>query len=146
MYDTNDSASFIGTAQHHGFSSQIARTALDSVSSRLSELGYAADAAFYVYRIGGNTTGASGGSGRPRLLLAFASADSALAFAQRNSLGATPRLLRMSIAQLLAILLQRPSIGALLFVTELAEVPPGRQLPPGFHLDRMVLLDMLQGR
>lgn len=145
---------FIGVAQQHGCSPHAARAVLDAITQqlrvrRLQVAGFQSSTfhltPFYVYRTGGSGVGGdSGGSGRPRLLMAFPSADSALAFAQHNQLGTTPRLLSMSVPQLLATLVQRASISAILFVDEPAEAPPGGHLPPGLRLERITLLEMLK--
>jgi len=137
---------FVKTARQHGFRVEAAQRVLDFVGSNLSEQGSSPQAQFYVYRTGGGGGGAAGGGERSRMLLAFPSADAALAFAQHYGLGPSPRLLSMHVDQLLAILLQRPAIGTLLFVNELVETPPGRHVPPGLQLYRSVVLAMLQGR
>ncbi len=137
---------FVKTAQQHGFSIAAAYSVLDFVESNLSEQGSSRETRFYVYRTGGGAGEAADGSERSRLLLAFPSADAALAFAQHYGLGPSPRLHSIHVDQLLTILLQRPAIGTLLFVDELAENPPGRHVPPGLQVYRSVVLAMLQGR
>lgn len=144
MHTTN---LFVATARQAGFTAQAAHTVLDFVEAHLSEQGRSRQTTFYVYRTERSSVGeGSRSSERSRTLLAFPSADGALAFAQHHQLGTGPRLLYMHVDQLLTIMLQRPAIGTLLFVNELAEPPPGRHLPPGFRLSRSVLLAMLQGR
>ncbi len=135
---------FIGIAQQYGFSAEAAQMALDRVGMQLSMHGYARHTVFYVYRTGKPAGGSGGRAGRARLLLAFPSADAALSFAQHSGLGATPRLLAMNVSQLLSVLLQRPSIGTLLFATE-TEAPAVTYLPHGFRLERTTLLKLLQG-
>ena len=88
---------------------------------------------------GGSASG--GRTGRPRTLLAFPSADAALAFAQRNQLAgpaARPRLRQLALLHLLQVLIGEPAIVALLLVSDDApdDLPPGR-LPDG--LDTAIL-------
>ncbi|KPV50854.1 hypothetical protein SE17_24505, partial [Kouleothrix aurantiaca] len=96
---------------------------------------------FYVFWSGGGGGAASGGrTGRPRTLLAFPSADAALAFAQRNQLAgpaARPRLRQLALLQLLQVLIGEPAIVALLLASDAApdDLPPGR-LPDGLRLER----------
>lgn len=136
---------FIAVAQHAGFTPSAAHRALTLVNEQLYTHGYSGDPSFYIYRVGQSEPagGRHPSQERPRMLLAFPSADSALTFAQRNHLGQTPRLVYLSVAQLLAIILQRPSIHALIFVDELAETPPFGTLPQGFRLNRAVIVDIL---
>lgn len=137
---------FTGVAQQHGFSPEAARATLDRIEASLLHQKQSADTVFYVYRTGGGRTAEeSGTQERSRLLLAFPSADGAFAFAQHHGLASTPRLRRMSVAQLLAILVQHPSISALIFVNEMADVPLQHTLPSGIRLERTGLLAMLQG-
>ncbi len=135
---------FIGIAQQYGFSVESAQIVLDQISMQLSMQGYARHTVFYVYRISKPPEGSGSSAGRARLLLAFPSADAALSFSQHSGLGTTPRLLAMNVSQLLSVLLQRPSIGALLFATE-TEAPSVNYLPHGFRLERTTLLALLQG-
>lgn len=87
--------------------------------------------------------GASAGDSRPRTLLAFASADAALAFAQRNRLAA-PRLRRLSLIQLVQAVLREPAIGALLLADDADGVPaPAGRLPGGARFERAELLRRL---
>lgn len=151
----NDTALFIGIAERHGFSPQAARATFDNVTQRLHVRRFQTAglhpttfklSSFYIFRSGGGSGGGSGETGgRQRLLLAFPSADAALSFAQRNGLGPAPRLVRMTVAQLLATLMQRPVISALIFADEFTDMPHERALPPGLRLERSALLDLLKG-
>lgn len=137
---------FAGVARQHGFSTLAAQAALDMIGHQLLLQGRSIDAVFYVYRTtssGEDTPGSV--SERTRRLLAFASADDAMAFAQFHGFRPLPRLWSITGDQLLAILLLRPSIYTLLFVHEAAEIFSTSTLPPGFRLDRTALLEMLQG-
>lgn len=98
---------------------------------------------FYVYRVGGEGSGSEGGesgSGKKRTLLAFQTADDALAFAQRNRLGPTPRLLRLSLAQLLTIMMHRPSVEAVLFVAIIDDAMRPGQFPQGRRVARAEII------
>lgn len=137
---------FITVAHRQGFSAAAAAAALTTVRRRLAEHCLAEH--FYVYRTAeSGLAGAHAGNEaarRPRLLLAFQSADAALSFAQHYGLGRSPRLIALSLPQALAVLLQRPNISALLIADEPAEALPSG-LPPGLRLARDTLLDLLNG-
>jgi hypothetical protein len=143
-----DSPLFIEVARQQGYTAEAAYAALEAVRARLAALGLSATR-FYIYRTGesGVAGGGAAGSatGRPRVLLAFPSADAALAFAQHGGLGRSPRLIALSLSQALAALIQRPSIGAL-YLAEDGElmVEPGA-LPPGLRLERTALIELLDG-
>jgi hypothetical protein len=144
-----DSLLFIGVARQQGYSEEAAHAALAAVRARLDEAGVAVQR-FYIFRtgdggVGGGDPGPSEPAGRQRLLLAFQSADAALAFAQGAALGASPRLVALTISQLLAAMVQRPAIGALLVADE-GEAParPG-QLPTGTRIERAALIELLAG-
>lgn len=141
-----DTTIFTTIAQQHGFTAQVAQAALGTTTRMLRDRGHTArDNFFYIYRTGKRSGGTDRGSSeRTRVVLAFATPDTALAFAQQNHLTPTPRLLRLSLAQLLATLVQRPTIGALLFADEPIELVAG-YLPAGLRLERGVLLNMLTG-
>lgn len=86
-----DSLLFIGVARQQGYSEEAAHAALAAVRARLDEAGVAVQR-FYIFRTGdGGVGGGDGAAGeapsRPRRLLAFQSADSALAFAQGRAWG-----------------------------------------------------------
>jgi hypothetical protein len=143
----SESPLFIEVARQHGYSPEAAYTAMEGVQARLTAAGLPA-VRLYIYRTGGSSGAEGGGTatpGRPRLLLAFPSADVALAFAQHSGIGRSPRLIALSLNQALAALLQRPSIGALYVVAEGDhELAPGA-LPPGLRLERAALLELLAG-
>jgi hypothetical protein len=104
--------------------------------------GASAGGRFYLYRTAGGGMGGGAGehaSGRERIVLAFPSADDALGFAQHYGLGAAPRLLTLSLPQLLAVLIQRPSIRAVLIAAEHECLQPDG-LPPGLRIERATLL------
>jgi hypothetical protein len=99
---------------------------------------------FYVYwTVGGGAKAA--GDQRQRTLLAFPTADAALAFAQRNRLHSTerPRLRRLSLLQLIQATLHKPAIAAILFATEQDEQPPPGQFPAGVRVERADVLRAL---
>ncbi len=135
---------FIQTALRYGFSSTAAHAALNRVQTDLRQRRHSSQQTFYTYRTGKSSVGGAAQTPRPRLVIAFATADTALAFAQHNHLGPTPRLLRANLAQLLAVMVQRVTIGVLLFADEPVDHVQTGALPPGFRLDRRVLLTMLQ--
>lgn len=141
-----DSPLFIEVARQHGYSAEAAYAALESVRARLDAAGLNS-ARLYIYRTG--ASGASGAlgatTGRPRVLLAFPSADAALAFAQRGGLGSSPRLIALSLSQALAALIQRPSIGALYLAQDDDSLPASGALPPGLRLARAALIELLDG-
>jgi hypothetical protein len=144
-----DSLLFIGVARQQGYSEEAAFAALAAVRARLDEAGVAVRR-FYIFRTGdGGVGGGDGGGGelssRPRRLLAFQSADSALAFAQGAGLGASPRLIALTLSQILAALIQRPTIGALLVADETDAPPPPGGLPSGTRIERSALIELLAG-
>lgn len=135
----NDEAALREAAEQQGYSTEAAQRLLRSLHDRLgSDL-------FYVYRTGG---GAGGGSGAPsarrRTLLAFPSGDAALAFAQRNRLATTPRLLRLSLARVLAVLLAHANIEAVVFANDVRDDLPAGHLPDGTRFERAALLADLE--
>lgn len=143
---------FVERAQQQGYHEVAAYAAFTAICARLSHQGYPPEKrAFYVYR----TAGAGRGGGdiggieepppRPRLLVAFATPDAALAFAQHNRLRPVPRVVPMHLAQLLAALLQHPTIQALIFSDEQASRAPDTHIPTIIHLSRAELLDILKG-
>lgn len=144
-----DSSHFIGVALRQGYSTRAAQSALAAVRARLAE-GGVADQCFYIYRtsdsgLSGDKTPAGEAPGRARLLLAFQSADSALAFAQGAGLGASPRLVALSLSQALAALIQRPAIAALLIAAEDEERAAANNLPRGLRIERAALIELLAG-
>lgn len=143
---------FVECAQQHGYSEEAAHAAFAAISARLAHQGYPPQSrAFYVYR----TAGRGGddiiggidepGTRPPRQLVAFASPDAALAFAQHNRLRPTPRLVPMSLAHLLTALLCHSTIQALIFSDEQASPAPETRIPTLFRLSRTELLDILKG-
>jgi hypothetical protein len=140
----NDTNIFLLVAQQQGFSAPRARVALQAAQRHLADRGYAQRRHFYIYRT--SPQGAVGGASgeRPRRVLAFATADTALAFAQHNHLRPTPRLLRTSLDQLLAVLVQRPTIQTVLFVAEPLHIRTPGTLPAGFSLERAAIVHMLE--
>jgi hypothetical protein len=99
---------------------------------------------FYVFWTTGTASGQSGAP-RQRTLLAFPTADAALAFAQRNQLGAAdrPRVRRLSMLQIVQATLREQAITAILFVADRADQPPAGRLPPGVRVARADLLRSL---
>src|SRR5262245_43836785 len=105
-------------ADEHGLSIAVARALLDELRSR------AGAERFYVFWTSG--IGGGGAAGRRRLLLAFPTPDTALAFAQLNQLaraGEQPRLRRLSLLQLIHATLREPAIEALLIVEDSEDQP-----------------------
>jgi hypothetical protein len=139
-----DPSLFIGVAQQHGFGEAAAQGALATVAGWLVEHGLTARRLF-CFRSGGRAAGADDGAAqppaRPRLVLAFQSADAALSFAQRSGLGAAPRLVSLSLEQALSALVQRPALGALLLADDSETIVRG--LPAGLRIERAALLELL---
>jgi hypothetical protein len=138
---------FILAAARLGHTAESARVAFSQVVAALANYELAAGASLFVFR-NVESTGGDGGAKpvppRERRIVAFASADSALAFAQRNGLGPGARLQRLRIEQLLAVMLERPSIVTLLVVDEECELPPRGTLPTGVRLERGTLVAWLE--
>jgi hypothetical protein len=116
-----------------------------ALAARAAELrARGAAAAYYVYWFSASAAGAPHPSpARPRTLVAFPTPDAALAFAQRGvrrDPATPPRLRRLSLLQLLEVVLREPAIAALLLVSEDAPPPPPGTLPTGLTLRRDELL------
>jgi hypothetical protein len=140
----HDDDIFLLIAQQHGFSAPRARAALQAARRRLYDYGHVQRQHFYIYRTDQQGAGGVAGAERPRRVLAFATPDTALAFAQHNALRPTPRLLRATLGQLLAVLVQRPAIKTLLFVAEPLSVQSPGTLPAGLHLERAMVVHLLE--
>jgi hypothetical protein len=140
-----DSTVFLETVRQQGYAVQYAQRALTTIATKLQECGHATNTYFYIYRTGKSGMGGDEVKEHPRTVLAFATADSAFSFVQRNHLKSTPRLWRASLAQLLAVLVQRPTIGALLFAHEPIEINAQNRLPIGLRIERTDILKMLEG-
>jgi hypothetical protein len=141
----NNDDIFLLVAQQHGFTKPRARAALHTARSTLADQGYTQRGHFYIYRTSPQgAVGSASSSARPRRVLAFTTADTALAFAQHNQLRPTPRLLRASLGQLLAVLVQRPTIQTVLFVAEPLSIQTPGALPAGFSLARAAVVHMLE--
>lgn len=142
---SSSAAPLIAAAREHGFDAVASEAALAAVVVRLAERGVVAGRLYCFRSAGGAGEGAANPAApaRPRLLLAFPSADAALGFAQRRGLGRSPRLVTLSLAQALATLLQRPAIGAMLVAVD--ELADGPGLPPGVRVERDELLRLLAG-
>lgn len=101
---------------------------------------------FYVFWVAGKA-GQGGPSSRSRRVLAFATPDTAMAFAQRNNLidvANGPRLRRLSLARLLLAMAREPAIARLLLVHD-GDVPAiAGLLPDGIHVEREAMLRRLQ--
>lgn len=135
---------FTTVAQQQGYASEVAAKAYTAARVALRSAGIGGHI-FYIYRTGGQGVGSAGPTARPRQVLVFQTADSALAFAQQQQLGLAPRLLRLDLAHLLGVLIQRPTIQALLFVHEPLETTTVGLLPASLHLERSKLVDTLKG-
>lgn len=142
----DDAQIFITVASQSGYGAAAAATALAWARNRLSA-GGAVPSRLYIFRGASNSSEGTGQTpsspSRPRVLLAFASADAALSFAQASGLASAPRLAAMSIEQLLTALIQRPMIHALL-VADDGDSPHEAGLPAGLRIERAALLDQLQ--
>jgi hypothetical protein len=134
----NDELVLEEAARQRGQSGAAALTLLHGLHARLGH------ASYYVYRTERAAGAAGGASGRQRTLVAFPSGDAALAFAQRNRLGATPRLQRLSLARLLAALFQQHDLAAVLFVGEPPDDLAAGRLPEGLRLERAAALAALE--
>ncbi|WP_299644844.1 hypothetical protein [uncultured Chloroflexus sp.] len=127
--------------QAGGEPAQVAHV-LTLFHQRLIADGQPSPRTLYVYRTA--STGASSEPPapapfvRPRLLLAFLSADAAVSFAQRTGLARVPRLQPLSLARALAIVLQQPVMRALHIAYD--DVPAANGLPSGWHLSRAEML------
>ncbi|WP_298818636.1 hypothetical protein [Chloroflexus sp.] len=77
---------------------------------------------------------------RPRILLAFLSADTAVSFAQSAGLTRVPQLHTLSLARLLTVFLQQPALSALRIAYEDGHIVDG--LPTGWHLSRPDVLSL----
>ncbi|WP_322489230.1 hypothetical protein [Chloroflexus sp.] len=127
--------------QAGGEPAQVAQV-LASFHRRLIADGQPYPQRLYVYR----TTSAAASadtpapalSARPRLLLAFLSADAAVSFAQRAGLARVPRLLTLSLARVLAIILQQSAMRALHIAYD--DIPVANGLPSGWNLSRAEVL------
>ncbi|HEU5089815.1 MAG TPA: hypothetical protein VFT99_20305 [Roseiflexaceae bacterium] len=135
-------------------SSQIEELALqyginpDALRALVDELRQPTGAShFYVFW---NTAGSGGGTpgGKARTIVCFRSPDAAITFAQRNHLndGQPARLRRIGLVQLLAAMLQTPSINRIVLADEPDEraddLPAGR-LPDGQVLSRADIVQRL---
>lgn len=141
---------FLGIARQHGYAAEAALHVYETIAATLHARGLRP--ALYIYRSGERPPeSAASGDGssmpplRPRTLLAFATADAALGFAQRMRLQGSPRLRRMHLAQLLAVMLQQPSIVALHIADEPLEIPANQQFPAGYLIQQNDLHEMLKG-
>jgi len=141
MYDITN---FLILAQQEGYVPKSARVAFHTIRAKLESVGYLASHTFYVYRTGKKLGGGAGGAESSRRLLVFSSPDDALAFAQRNRLRPTPRLVPLNLAQLLAVLVKHASIRKIIFTEEDAAIAPDTQIPTVLCLNRSELLDMLK--
>jgi hypothetical protein len=96
---------------------------------------------FYVFQTGGGGVGGSG-ERKPRTLIAFATPDAALLFAQRNGLlvdGTLPRLRPLTLPRLLLAMAREQAIQALLLVRDEGE-PVAGQMPDGVTIERSSIL------
>ncbi|NTW00354.1 MAG: hypothetical protein HGA19_03495 [Oscillochloris sp.] len=141
----DDAQLFMTAARQVGFGAEAALVALAWARERLGQDGVL-PVRLYIFRSarqGGVSTESETLPTRPRVLLAFRSADAALGFAQIVGLGKAPQLAAMSLSQLLAALVQRPAIGALHLASE-DDSAIHAGLPVGIRIERSALLDQLQ--
>lgn len=141
----DDLQQFMAIAGQAGYRPEAAAAALIWAREQLDRDGLLFQV-LYIFRSARD--GASSGAAqsvpvRPRVLLAFRSADAALSFAQATGLGAAPRLAALGLGQLLAALIQRPAIGTLLVASD-GEDALRAGLPDGTRIERAALLDQLQ--
>ncbi len=123
--------------------------ALERVLALISDIReQAGQQRWYVFWFERDGAGSAGSTpARTRTLLAFATPDAALGFAQRHRLiapGVRPRLRSLTIAHVLAALLRERQIAAVRLVDDTADEPPG-QLPDGTILTRDDMLARLHG-
>lgn len=145
---SDEQALFLGTASQHGYPAEVALPIYTQLVATLRERGHGS--ALYVYRVDEHEgererAPAPPPFTRPRTLLAFATADTALGFAQRMRLRGRPRLRCIAFATLLAVMLQHPSIRAVLVVDEPLVIPAGQHFPTGYMISRTDLHEMLKG-
>ncbi len=145
---SDEQALFLGTASQQGYPAEVALPVYTQLVATLRERGHGP--ALYVYRVAehegdSDTASATPPFTRPRTLLAFATADTALGFAQRMRLRGSPRLRRIAFAHLLAVMLQQPAIRAVLVVDEPLVIPVGQHFPTGYTISRTDLHEMLKG-
>ncbi len=144
----DDAQLFIMAAQHAGFGAEAAAATLAWARGYLGDAGQPGQR-LYIFRSSSNGTGTGELSSatppaRPRTLLAFRNADTALSFAQKAGLGRAPRLASMGIGHLLAALVQRPSITTLIVADDDDDITLHAGLPVGVRIERSALLDQLQ--
>jgi hypothetical protein len=142
---TRDRTMFADVAQQCGFHVSRAYATLDVMEARLRDHGHADNSRFYIFRSEPGGAGQASESKRTRRVVAFATADEALAFAQYNNMHATPRLSCMSVAQLLAVMVQHDDIDMIIFADEAPERAKRGHLPVGLRLEREMVLSMLRG-
>jgi hypothetical protein len=135
---TLDDRQLQALAGEHGCDVQALRDLLIALCEQVGADG------FYVFW----TTGTAlrpAGARRRRTLLAFPTADAALAFAQRNQLGGADRarVRRLSMLQIVQATLREQAITAILFVEGRADEPPAGRLPHGVRVARADLLRSL---
>ncbi|NJN19478.1 MAG: hypothetical protein HC822_26155 [Oscillochloris sp.] len=139
---------FLNIAQQSGYPTAAALAALERVRAEL-RAAKLYRTRYYLYRTGGAgsdlaaTSRTPASPMRPRTLLAFLSADAALAFAQHRNLGKSPQLITLSLGQILATLINRPTIGAALIAAEAEHNERPGSLPHGMPISREHVLDML---
>ena len=114
----------------------------ERVATLLADLGQQLPSEhFYVFQTGSGG-GAVRGSGRQRTLMAFASPDVALLFAQRNRLmqaDTLPRLQTLALPRLFLAMALAPNIASLLLIPDSSDPQPG-QVPSGIVIERSTLL------
>lgn len=97
---------------------------------------------FYVFQAAGSGGGVGNeGRRRQRTIMAFASPDAAMLFAQRNSLlqpNEPPRLRVMRLPRLLLAMALGPNVQAILFIPDDHDALPG-QTPDGELVERSAL-------
>jgi hypothetical protein len=96
---------------------------------------------YYVYRIAPGQRRSSPAPDKPRTIVAFPTADDALAFAQRNGQGTNVRLRVLNSTDLLTRMLADATIGAVLFLESGGHT--GRGFGPGVTINRTEILDAL---
>jgi hypothetical protein len=149
---------FLKVAQQEGFQPHDILPAFAHVEEQLRSVGYEDGHIFYIYRTPQRKLAASqeeaeaGVEGeappqeRSRILVTFACPDDAFVFAQRNHLRPVPRLLPMTLDELLATFLQHAAIRSLIFSEEHATRSPDTHIPTVLHIDRRELLALLRGK
>lgn len=98
---------------------------------------------YYVFRITGAQQASLPPRTQPRMIVAFATPDDALSFAQRNGYGSTAQLRSLNAADLIGHMLADTMIGSVLFLHENGDTQrPG--FGPGLKISRTEMVEHVQ--